>query len=170
METKSTNEESLPPINVDELAGTNTGEPTVPVSSTWPPTSRYQEGWDPSFEQKALDRQRPIGVIVIAIANFLGALLIGLIWILAITTGEDIGYSILILPLTVAFAIAVGIGLLQLKNWARVVAFVGYGINILFDVFGFLTGPVASGTIINLAIAAVIIWYLAQPKVAEVFD
>jgi hypothetical protein len=106
---------------------------------------------------------------VIAVLNFVSAALTGAIFVLALGANVEMGLWGFVVPLQTIFAIVVGVGLLQLKSWARTLAFIGYGFNIVYNTVALLSGPVEGSTLIGIAIAGIIIWYLRQPKVAEAF-
>jgi hypothetical protein len=141
---------------------------------------------------------KPAGVIVIAILYFLGAgllLLAGIGFVVgggAIATmmsqqsqaggglatlmgalGAGLGIFFLVWA---AIEVLVGIGLLKLKNWARIVAIVFAAIGACFQVFGLLGSlahfnPVSFVvSLIILGIQALIIWYLLKPEVKAAFQ
>lgn len=119
--------------------------------------------------------ERPDGVSIIAIyyvffavMNLLGSCAILIFVILpTITYRGDEGFGLIssIFGVGIAFLIAVagillglvaGLGLLRLKDWARLLAIV----LAIFTLLGFPIGTV---------IGALIIWYLVKPEVKEVF-
>jgi hypothetical protein len=116
MENKSTDEIALPPINLEALAesaaSTETeGSPTVelnPVPVTWPPSTHYQDPWDSKFQPDPLPRQRPVGVTVISILSFIGATLIGFVWLGATSQKVDLGILAIVWPLDVILLFAAG--------------------------------------------------------------
>lgn len=141
---------------------------------------------------------KPAGVVVIAILYFLGAgllLLAGIGFVVgggAIATmmsqqsqagggfatlmgalGAGVGIFFLIWG---AIEVLIGIGLLKLKNWARIVAIVFAAIGACFQVFGLLGSlahfnPVSFiFTLIILGIQVLIIWYLLKPEVKAAFQ
>jgi hypothetical protein len=171
-ESRDTNPEPLSSIDADRLAASRPEAETganvdygYNVGGGEPqPGSRWDE------REEYVPRQRPMGVTVIAVLNFVGAAISTLIFLLALGAGVDMGVYAFVLPLQIIFALVVGVGLFQLRNWARTAAFIGYGFNIAFNVLAMLTGPVEGSTLIGIAIAGIIIWYLRQPQVAEVFE
>lgn len=72
-------------------------------------------------------------------------------------------------------AILIAMGLLKLKNWARIIAIVFAGLGVLgglFALIGILSHMAMFGlvwTVCRLAINAWIIYYLLQPPVAAAF-
>jgi hypothetical protein len=141
---------------------------------------------------------KPAGVIVIAILYFLGAgllLLAGIGFVVgggAIATmmsqqnqaggglatlmgalGAGVGIFFLICGV---LDVLIGIGLLKLKNWARIVAIVFAAIGACFQIFGLLGSlahfnPVSFViSLIILGIQALIIWYLLKPEVKAAFQ
>jgi hypothetical protein len=111
-----------------------------------------------------------MGVTVIAVLNFIGAGLLLLLFIFALTKSADAGLSLYLLPFQVAFAIVVGVGLLQLKPWGRIIALIGYGLNVAVDVISLFSAEVTTSTFINFVIAAIFVWYLLRPNVAQAFS
>ena len=142
---------------------------------------------------------KPAGVIVIAILYFLGTailLLAGIGFIVgggAIATmmsqrgqaggsglatlmgalGAGLGIVFLVWS---AVDVLVGIGLLKLKSWARMVAIVFAGIGACFQAFGLLSSLAHFNivsfvfTLIILSIQVLIIWYLLKPEVKAAFQ
>jgi hypothetical protein len=103
-------------------------------------------------------RERPTGVTIIAALEFIGAFLTFISGILYIDMGSSYWYSddffvflgLLFIILSVV-DVALGIGLLQGKNWARII-YLG------FCVLGILS-----------IIPIIFIWYLTRPHVKEFF-
>ncbi|HET9365277.1 MAG TPA: hypothetical protein VFP71_09750 [Candidatus Angelobacter sp.] len=141
---------------------------------------------------------KPAGVIVIAILYFLGAGILLLAGIGFVIGGGAIaaamsqqsqaggglatlmgflgaGVGIFFLVCGVLDAL-IGIGLLKLKNWARIVAIVFAAIGACFQIFGLLTSlahfnPVSFViSLIVLGVQALIIWYLLKPEVKAAFQ
>ena len=141
---------------------------------------------------------KPAGVIVIAILYFLGAGLLLLAGIGFVIGGGAIaatmsqqsqaggglatlmgflgaGVGIFFLVWGV-IDVLIGIGLLKLKNWARIVTIVFAAIGACFQIFGLLTSlahfnPVSFViSLIILAIPVLIIMYLLKPHVKAAFQ
>jgi hypothetical protein len=142
---------------------------------------------------------KPAGVIVIAILYFIGAALClvgGLLFIAGggflatvmsqsgqasasplagIMAGLGAVAGIICLALGV-IDLLVGIGLVKLKNWARIVAIVFSAIGAAFQLLGILSSlshfNVAAMVfpVIFLGIYALIIWYLLKPEVKAAFQ
>ncbi|HST06164.1 MAG TPA: hypothetical protein VLQ48_15730 [Chloroflexia bacterium] len=161
-------EPHLPEINVDELAETVQADET-PLPTTPVYMGQTYIGGDNVRPTYAVPN-RPMGVTVIAVLNFIGAGLLFLLFIFALTKSADAGLSLYLLPFQVAFAIVVGVGLLQLKPWGRIIALVGYGLNVALDVISLFSAEVTTSTFINFVIAAIFVWYLLRPNVAEAFN
>ena len=122
--------------------------------------------------EQTVAKKRPDLVTVVAIAHFVGAAFlllgalavgIGLVAVVLSVVGNDLIIAssiltliILVLLLCMALNIAVGWGLLALKNWARWTA-------IVLAALGLVNVPL--GTIIG----ALIIWYLLTPEAKEAF-
>jgi hypothetical protein len=108
--------------------------------------------------------ERPDGVSVIAIyyvffavMNLIGScaiLLFALVPAMG-ATGDGFGFLGAVFGIGIG-GLAAGLGLLRLKNWARILA-------IVLAIFSLLAFPI--GTIIG----GLIIWYLIKPEVKEVF-
>lgn len=142
---------------------------------------------------------KPAGVIVIAILYFIvaaGCLLGGLLFIAgggfmatmmsqsgqasaSPLAGMMAGLGAIAGIIFLAFGVIdllVGIGLLKLKNWARIVAIVFSAIGAAFQILGIL-GSISHFNVaamvfpvIFLAIYALIIWYLLKPEVKAAFQ
>lgn len=147
-----------------------------------------------------MQRNLPVGIIVIAICAFFlaGGLLIfwGLLgWLIPgfqAGAASVIVIGLLVLGLGI-FRIAVGWGLVQLRNWARIAAIVlvalDFVLNLIFglvavvalDVLlsavrvtgaapGWIPAVAVIGFLILLAISAVIIWYLLRTETVQAFE
>ena len=142
---------------------------------------------------------RPGGVTVIAILDFIGAALCLLMGILSVVgAGAGImgamgqggqgaaagggvlaviaGFITVFAFVGAAISALLGWGLWKLKNWARLITIVFAIIGVLFGLFG-LFGVLAHFnvfalvvTLIPLAINALIAWYLLQKDVAAAFQ
>jgi hypothetical protein len=129
---------------------------------------------------------RPTGVTVIAVLCFIGACFLTLLACLFLVGGglaarfmppdahipagiaAAVGvFGAVIFLLLAALYVTVGMGLLKLKEWARIIALVLAGLSLLFGLFGLLHfHPFA---LVRLAIAGSILWYLLQPHVVAAF-
>jgi hypothetical protein len=137
--------------------------------------------------------ERPTGVTILAVLYFLGAAFAGLFGLLFFVGGSMLsGMARSGGPGTGLFAMGgavvggvfliiavldliLGIGLIKLQNWARIVAIVFTAIGVLFGVFG-LVGTLAHLVLFQLVIQFVIlglyVWilvYLFKPHVKEAF-
>ena len=142
---------------------------------------------------------RPGGVTVIAVLEFLGAafcLLGGLAFMLGggfmatlisqsggqgnaagagLLAGLGAALGVVFLIFGVLYVL-VGWGMLKLKAWARIVTMVLTGLAILGSLFGLTTIFVHFSVIasfwlaVRLAIAGWILWYLLQPNVSAAFN
>lgn len=119
--------------------------------------------------------KRPDGVSIIAIyyvffavMNLIGSCAILLFALIpaAGSAGDSFGIIASVFGIGIGFlfvasgallGLAAGLGLLRLKNWARILAIV----LAIFTLLGFPIGTV---------IGALIIWYLWKPEVKEVFE
>nr|HEV7953790.1 hypothetical protein [Candidatus Acidoferrales bacterium] len=142
--------------------------------------------------------QRPTGVTIIAVLDFIGAAGLLILGLLTFAGGSFIaglfsaaatangattatpaagwmaGIGIFLGAIFLAFAIFfifVAIGLLKLKNWARITTIVLSALGLLTNLNGFRGGMAGgiAGPIVGLAINILIIWYMLQPNVKTAF-
>lgn len=141
---------------------------------------------------------RPTGVTVLAVLNFLGAalyILLGVLFMVGMgALGAVLGQSGqegsgaamgllmglgavagVVLIFFGLIALAIGIGLWKLKNWARIITIVLSALGGLACLAGLLGGVMAAEIIsiivnvIFLGIYGLIIWYLFQAHVKQAF-
>jgi hypothetical protein len=134
---------------------------------------------------------RPTGVTVIAILSFLGAGLLVLFGCALLFGGAIIatlGMSVPAAMVGVGVAIAAvfffglaaldvvtGIGLLNMRNWARVITIVLVGLGLFFAVLGLLSGLLHFRIFLmfrEAIIAAIDLWvltYLFKPDIKQAF-
>lgn len=139
--------------------------------------------------------ERPIGVTILAVLEFLTAgacILIGLLLLVgggmmgAMAGGSDAsgmmnmlgalgavaGVVVIVLS---AIPLLVGIGLWKLKNWARILVIVFSCLGVLSNLIGLLGGLTAGemfsvgSSVVGLGINVLIIWYMFQPHVKQAF-
>jgi hypothetical protein len=161
-------EPHLPEINVDELAETVRADET-PLPTTPVYMGQTYTGGD-NLRPTYTAPSRPMGVTVIAVLNFIGAALIALGFVFALFEGGQDVVALSIVPFQIIFLVLVGMGLLQLKPWGRIIALIGYSLNVLLDFYSLFSGTAAPATYINLVIAAIVIGYLLRPNVAQAFS
>jgi hypothetical protein len=141
--------------------------------------------------------QRPTGVTIIAVLDFLGAGLCVLGGLLMFMGGSIVASIFnaaaangaagaapaagimgsigviagVIALLLAAFAVAIALGLLKLKNWARVTTIVFSVLGLLGNLNGFRAGMSSAlvGPVIGLVLNIWIIWYMLQPHVKAAF-
>jgi hypothetical protein len=130
--------------------------------------------------------QRPAGVVVLAILYWVAAfflILVGCALAIGLSifggmmsgmptvlAGVGVIGGIVLLGLGGASA-AVGYGLFQMQEWARITTIVITAIGFAGALFGFVH-PIGIGRIsslVRMGIDAFIIWYLVQPQTAMVF-
>jgi hypothetical protein len=134
---------------------------------------------------------RPTGVTVIAILSFLAAgllVIVGCGFLLGGALVASLGMSLpaslvgigVAIAACVFFAFAAldvvtGIGLLNMRNWARLVTIVLVGLGLLFAVLGVLSGLLHFRIFVTfreLCIAAIDLWvlsYLFKPEIKQAF-
>ncbi|MDI9611018.1 MAG: hypothetical protein QXQ38_02725 [Archaeoglobaceae archaeon] len=136
---------------------------------------------------------RPLGVLLICILLLFNAIITifsGLLMVLfkeelyqmfqkefeALSKGYEIPLEllketydiVLVLVLLIGVLFLVNaIGLFALKNWARVLAIALFGFQILYSALILPYDPLA---VINIAIGALVIWYLLRKEVKEKFS
>jgi hypothetical protein len=140
--------------------------------------------------------KRPLGVTVIAIATLLGAALLAIgsfafffIAVLAVSGGDGGdpvsasiagmgvagGFSLLVLA---GVTVCIAIGVLRLREWARVVSIAAIGAGILSTILSVLTFaghpvlPVVPMVFGHVALIAAAVWmlaYLARPNIKQAF-
>jgi len=139
---------------------------------------------------------RPTGVTIVAMLNFLGALFcvlgglllfvgLGVAGAAAQTRRGGTGVMALLMGMgalggvvclvAAALSVIIGIGLWKLRNWARVLTIVFTALGLLFCVFGILTGllhfhlVLVVFRLVFMAIYVLILWYMFQPHVKQAF-
>jgi hypothetical protein len=140
--------------------------------------------------------RRPTGVTIIAVLAFLAAailafgacifLFVGVAGMTGADAGEPLsvaiagmgaagGYSLMVLA---GVAVSVAIGVLKLREWARVVSIAAFGVGIvstifsLFTVMAYLVIPAVPMILCHLAAMAIAVWllsYLLRPTVKQAF-
>ena len=140
---------------------------------------------------------RPLGVTIIAILTFLGAailafgalifLFVGTVGMTGADAGEPFsvaiagmgaagGFSLLVLA---GVAVSVAIGVLKLREWARIVSIASFGLGIvgttvsLFSVMGYLVIPAIPmilGHLLEMAAAVWMLSYLLRPTMKQAFS
>jgi hypothetical protein len=136
--------------------------------------------------------ERPVGVTVIAVLDFVGAFFMVMIGLFLIFGMGLIGaasnrpggmvmfaglgaFGAVVMFIFAAIAVAVGYGLINLQNWARIVTIVLAGIGLVFAVPSLLFlvvrfHPFAiMSLLVRVAINALILWYMLQRQVKQAF-
>lgn len=133
-----------------------------------------------AFSEQPAAVGRPVGVMLIAVLCLVGAFIVALNLVLIV--GEPNGIatlfgaerwtllaSLLLLPLLIAG----GIGLLRLREWARLIVVGLVGVAILsFFVDSLLRYPVSTGLLLALSrslIPATMLLYLLHPSIRPAF-
>ncbi len=141
--------------------------------------------------------QRPTGVTILAVLDFLAA---GACLLLAVAFGlgfgllgsiagggeggSDAGMAVLmglgalagvVFVVAALISLVVGVGLWKLKNWARILTIVFSILGVLSNLAGavipMMTGePVSAvSSLIGLGVNVLILWYMFQPDVKQAF-
>ena len=125
--------------------------------------------------------QRPTGVAILAILDFLGGelgILGGLVLVVVGGAGvlSSLGYGVFsglvsvvggFFMLVGILALAVGWGMWTGKGWAWMLALVLYGLGVLSGIASLAGGSLSS--IVGLLIDVLLIWYLFRPNVKAYF-
>jgi hypothetical protein len=139
--------------------------------------------------------KRPTGVTIVAVFTFLGAVILALgsvaffcvaaMGMTGIDAGDPVsvaiagmavagGFSLLVLA---GVAVCLAIGVLKLREWARIVsiASIGAGIGCTFvSLFGFrVVFPAVPSAVCHLLVTAAAVWmlvYLTLPRVKQAFS
>jgi hypothetical protein len=141
--------------------------------------------------------QRPTGVTVIAVLDFIGAAFCVIGGVLMFAGGAMLGSLFgaaanangtpavgagvmagmgaalgVIFLLIAALAIVVAMGLLKLKNWARITTIVLAALGLLGSIRNFIGGLGNGAIIMGVIFVAYyiwVIWYMLQPNVKQAF-
>ncbi len=115
--------------------------------------------------------QRPLGITILAILNFVLATLFLALIALTLANSADGSYTLACLAiLPVAISTGLGVALWRMLPWARntaIVLYVVYAFSALLNIF---SRPVTISDIAGILIPAVIVAYLLQPSVREAFE
>jgi hypothetical protein len=126
---------------------------------------------------------RPLGVHLLAalavvtgivsIAGGMALMGVGVVGFLAPGSGVQgsvlsiLGVSDLVLGVT---SLVVGFGFWYLKNWAWSLGLATYSLVLVSGVVGYLLGAASLGlAIVTIAVSVLVLYFLFQPKVREVF-
>lgn len=110
-------------------------------------------------------KSRPRGIIAIAVINIIGGVIVALGSLGVGVDGEPlialVGFGL------GAFLIAVAVGLLKLKRWARIVAIIGYSINFLVGLAQLGEIPILA--LFSIGVALSVLIYLNTNRVKSAF-
>ncbi|MEP6774403.1 MAG: hypothetical protein ABJA50_02310 [Chloroflexota bacterium] len=166
--SNSTDEPGLSPINIDKLGDTvqadETHEPAIPVYM-----GQTRLGGTPQPDANVAPR-RPVGLTIIAVLNFIGAVLYFASFLFSLFDDVPDSAALYIVPVQAALQVLIGVWLLQLNRWGRILALVLYTLTVILDVSYAFSGLIQPGTFVNLVVAVIVIWYLLRPQVAEAFQ
>jgi hypothetical protein len=161
----ATDEPGLSPINTDKLGDTvqadETPEPVIPVYM-----GQTRIGGNAQADAAP---SRPVGLTIIAVLNFIGAVLYMVSFVFALLDNVADGAALYIVPVQAALQVLIGVWLLQLNRWGRILALVLYSLTVVLDISYAFSGDIQPGTFVNLVVAVIVIWYLLRPQVAEAF-
>jgi hypothetical protein len=164
----ATDEPGLSPINADKLGDTvqadEAPEPEIPVYM-----GQTRIGGTPQADANVAQR-RPIGLTIIAVLNLIGAVLYFASFLSSLFDDVPDNAALYIVPVQAALQVLIGVWLLQLNRWGRILALVLYSLTVVLDISSAFSGDIQPGTFVNLVVAVIVIWYLLRPQVAEVFQ
>jgi uncharacterized membrane protein (DUF2068 family) len=147
------------------------------------PVAYGQQGY---YTPATVGTQRPAGVSVVAIWQYIVAFFLGVITVLLFFAGSLLSNAFaeneaalaggvlvvfgIILLLFVALFIALGIGLWRMRSWAHITTMIVYSLSIALNLFGALGGNGIEGSsVVGLLIAIAIVVYLALPATRAAF-
>ena len=125
--------------------------------------------------------QRPAGVSLIAVWQFIVAGILGITTLLVLFAGNliarEFGADIrsvalvvgVIFTLITALFVALGVGLWRMKGWARIVSLIVYGLNVVLGVMSIFDRGYFNGGVFTFLIPVAIVIYLLLPNVAAAF-
>ena len=127
---------------------------------------------EPAMEVQAnsYEQERPGGVTFLAVLNIIGAVIVGIIGLAALQYLQDASLAALYGTIGIGvmvFNITISVGLLRLKNWARIIAIVGYSLGAIGGLITLATGDPLG--LFQLAVAITIIIYLNRHHVRQAF-
>jgi len=163
----ATDEPGLSPINIDKLNDTVQAD-EIPESEIPVYMGQTRIGGSPQADVNVGPR-RPIGLTIIAVLNFIGAVLYIVSFVFALFDNVPDNAALYIVPVQAALQVLIGIWLLQLNRWGRILALVLYSLTVVLDISSAFSGDIQPGTFVNLVVAVIVIWYLLRPQVAEAF-
>lgn len=138
--------------------------------TTWA-GGRWEDNPGSPADQVAI-QERPFGVTLVVIFVVVGALLSAFLALNAWIRAEELEEAPLLAILFIVQAVtgfAVVAGLWGLREWARIIAVVLYGLTFAISFFTRFNEELTIGSLISLAIPAVIVLYLIQPNVSDKF-
>lgn len=128
------------------------------------------------MRSQGVGQERPAGVTVIAVLNIIGGAIIALLALVALGAGPEeldlepgeVAAGAIFLMALAALQITVSVGLLRLRNWARITALVLYSLGALL---GFIELVVAGNPLglLKLVISLVAAVYLNAEGVRDAF-
>ncbi len=116
--------------------------------------------------------QRPLGVTIVALL-LIAAGGLSLLAVMGIAVFSGVAGR-LIAPLTATsilglINLVLGIGLRQLRAWARVVLLAMLGLSLVSGAFIIASGGGLFGTFLAMILWGVLLWYLFRPTIREKF-
>lgn len=117
-----------------------------------------------------------MGVTVIAVLNIIGGAIVALLALVALGAGPEeldlepgeVAAGAIFLMALAALQITVSVGLLRLRNWARITAIVLYSLGVLLGFFELVSGNPAG--LMKIVIGLIAAIYLGSEGVRDAFD
>lgn len=139
-------------------------------------SSNQREFAEPVLERPRLEsgeRKRPGGVTFLAILNIFGSVVMGFASLGAVyemselqDPGATAFYGLFMGTLAV-FTIMIVVGLLKLRNWARITAIIIYGVSVLIGLIDLATGNPLG--LFQIVVPLIIVVYLNRQHVRQAF-
>lgn len=117
---------------------------------------------------------RPIGVTIIVILNFLGigilSILLLLAWFIPGARQEVHVLLQFLLVGVIGVSLVISVGLWRLREWSRQLSVFLYGLSLFIDIISSFATTLTGDDLVSFAISVGIIFYLTRPNVREHFD
>jgi hypothetical protein len=153
------------------------GQPQQPYGQM--PVAYSQQGY---YTPTAIIPQRPVGISILAVWQYIVAGLLGLLMLVVVFAGstfsdpffESEGALVaiigIVLLLFIALFIASGIGLWRMKSWAHITTIVMYSLIIALNILGLIGGAALQASdFIRIMIEIAIVVYLVLPSTRAAF-
>lgn len=136
-----------------------------------------------SFTFTDLPAERPLGVTIVALLNFLALAIVAVVlvtlWVSIpraswLYEGQETLTQVFVGTCFSLFLgglyLAIGIGLLRLRPWARTLALIVYGLGILLTLLGTFSTPITGATALRLIVSIAVVVYLLTPNARKALE